>query len=138
MADKVKQVSYAYVRVADKAGEGAKVLQALQKARVNLVAYAGFPAGRGKAQLVFVPESMDDLVSAARANGLRLSRTKRALLVSGRDRVGAVSDLLKRLARARISVTAAHAISAPPRRYGMVVWVKPRDYRKAARALRAR
>jgi hypothetical protein len=35
-------------------------------------------------------------------------------------------------------VTASNAISAGAGRYGMVVWVKPKDYARAAKALKAK
>ncbi len=138
MADKATKIEYAYVMVPDQPGRGAKLLSALKAARVNLVAYAGFPAGRGLAQLVFVPESMAALVRAVRRHGWKLSAKKHAFLVTGGDRVGAVSDWLARLADARISVTATHAVSARNRSYAMIIWVEPRDYEKAASALGAR
>ena len=45
---------------------------------------------------------------------------------------------LARLADARINVTAVDAVTAGAGRYGVILWVKPRDYARAARALRAR
>jgi predicted amino acid-binding ACT domain protein len=58
--------------------------------------------------------------------------------VQGSDRVGAVHADLRRLAEAGINVTAADAVTAGKGRYGMILWVKPRDYARAAKALRAR
>jgi hypothetical protein len=45
---------------------------------------------------------------------------------------------LQKLADAGINVTAADAVSAGQGRYGMILWVKPRDYTRAAKALGAR
>ena len=52
MADRVKKVSYAYVMVPNRAGQGAGVLAALRRANVNLQAFSAFPGRGGKAQLV--------------------------------------------------------------------------------------
>ena len=52
-------------------------------------------------------------------------------------RVGAVHRHLKRLADARINVTAADAVTAGKGRFGMILWVKAKDYGRAARALGA-
>ena len=45
---------------------------------------------------------------------------------------------VERLAQERISVTAADAVSAGKGRYGMILWVKPKDYNRAARTLKAK
>src|SRR6266581_3547705 len=46
MPDIVKRVQYFYTEVPDKPGEGARLLNTLKEAGVNLLAYAGFPKGR--------------------------------------------------------------------------------------------
>ena len=45
---------------------------------------------------------------------------------------------VQKLADERISVTAADAVAAGKGRYGMLLWVKPKDYARAARVLKAR
>ena len=54
MPESVRTADYFYVMVPDKPGEGARILGELKSAGVNLVAYSGFPSGRG-AQLDVVP-----------------------------------------------------------------------------------
>jgi predicted amino acid-binding ACT domain protein len=67
-----------------------------------------------------------------------LSDVKKGFLVQGTDRVGAVHRHLKKLAEAGINVTAADAVAAGKGRYGMLLWVKPREYARAAKVLGAR
>lgn len=135
MAETIKRVEYYYVVVPDKPGSGAAVLDPLQLAGVNLMAYLGFPAGRGKSQIDLVPEDPAALKQAAQKAGLKLSRAKRAFLVEGDDRIGAVADLTRRLAQAKVNVTAACATAAGAGRFGMILWVPPASYGKAASAL---
>ena len=54
MADTVQRVEYFYVQVPNRAGEGVRYLSALREAGINLLAFSGFPEGRGS-QLDFVP-----------------------------------------------------------------------------------
>ena len=54
MADTIQRVEYFYAQVPNKAGEGSRFLTALHVARWNLLAFSGFPEGRGS-QLDFVP-----------------------------------------------------------------------------------
>jgi hypothetical protein len=138
MADRVKKVSYCYPIVPNRAGQGARVLSELSSAGVDLLAYSGFPVGRGRSQLDLVVDDMGALRRVARRNGWRLSKVKKGFLIQGSDRVGAVNRHLQRLADAKINVVAADGVAAGQGRYGMILWVKPRDYARAARALGAR
>ena len=138
MSDRVRKVSYAYVKVPRRAGQGARLLGALRDAGVDLLAYSGFPGSGGKAQLDLVAQRMAPVAQVARKLGLKLSRTKRGFLMQGADRLGAVHRHVQKLADRRISITAADAVTAGNGRYGMILWVKPKDYARAARALGAR
>lgn len=137
MSDRVRKVTYTYVTVPSRAGQGARLLGALREAGVDLLAYTGFPSSGGKAQLDLVAERMAPIARVARKQGLRLSRTKRGFLIYGANRTGAVHRHLQKLADARINITAADAVSAGSR-YGMILWVKPKDFARAARVLGAR
>jgi hypothetical protein len=135
MADNVRLVDYYYIQVPQKTGEGAKVLRALKDAGVNLLAFSGFPSGR-RAQLDFIPADAAAFKTAAKANKWKLVGPKRGFLIQGDDRVGAIADLVGKLADAKINITAIDAICADGR-YGALCWVAPRDVKKAAQALGA-
>jgi hypothetical protein len=137
MADRVHKVTYCYAMVPMRAGTGARFLSELRDAGVNLIAFSGFPAGNGRAQLDLIPEKMPKLRRLASKKGWKLGRTKNAFLIQGKDSVGAVNRHVKKLAASKISVTAADAVCAGKGRYGMILWVKPKDYARAARALGA-
>lgn len=137
MADNVRSVDYFYVTVPDAAGEGNRVLTALNDAGVNLRACLGFPVGNGQSQLDLVPEDTQALRRVVESAGLTLSEAKRAFLVQGDDRIGAVADTMAKLAEADVNVTAVAAASAGSGKYGMILWVAPEDHDRAATALGA-
>jgi len=136
MAETIRQVDYYYTVAPNKAGEACRVLDGLKAAGVNLLAFSGFPSGR-RAQLDFIPEDPAAFVRAARAAKLQLSRRKRGFLIQGEDRPGAICGVLAKLAQARINVTAVDAACAGAGRYGAILWVKPADHKRAAKALGA-
>jgi hypothetical protein len=136
MAETVRTADYFYVMVPDKPGEGARVLDELKRAGVNLAAYSGFPSGRG-AQLDLVPTDPAAFRTLARQKKWKVKGPKRAFLIEGDDRIGACADVLGRLAGARINVTAMDAVAAGAGRYAAILWVKPRDVKKAATVLGA-
>lgn len=138
MAYRAKKVSYCYIKLAQQAGQGIKILEALEEANINLLAVTGFPIGGGKAQLDLVPEDLAAVRRLAKKHGWKLSTTKRGFLVQGNDQVGVGYRVLKRLADEKINVTAADAVAAGKGRFGMILWVRKKEYNRAARALNAK
>lgn len=134
MAETIRQVDYFYVQTPDKPGEAANILARIKAEGVNLLAFSGFPRGR-RSQMDFIPADTEAFKKAARRAGLKLSPRKTGFLVQGGDRVGALADLLGRLAAAKINVTAVDAVCAGEDRYGAILWVKPPAVRRAAKAL---
>jgi hypothetical protein len=114
------------------------VLGELKDAGVNLIAFNGFPAKRGQAQLDLVSDDLSRIRRIARQRGWRLSRTKRGFLVQGLDEVGAVFTHIKKLGDNGINVTAAEAVAAGQGLFGMLLWVKPKDFARASRTLGAK
>ncbi len=137
MADSVRKVQYAYVMVPNRSGQGARMLLELKNAGVDLVAYSGFPGKKGS-QIDLVTHDMTGLKRVARQNGWKLSKAKKGFVVNGSDRIGAVHRHLAKLAEKKINVVAANAVAAGKGRSCMMLWVRPKDYAKAARALGAR
>ena len=136
MADTMRVVDYYYVKIADKPGAGAKVLEALRAAGVNLAAFHAFPKGR-RSQLDFVPSDAAKLKAAAKEGRFKLTGPKKAFLIEGDDRVGAVAEIVGKLAAAKVNVTAMDAVCAGSGRFGSLLWVNPRAVKKAAKTLGA-
>jgi hypothetical protein len=132
--DSVRVADYYYTMVADKPGEGARLLGLLRNARVNLLAFSGFPSQR-KSQVDFVPADPVAFTTAAKAAKVKLKGPKKAFLIEGDDRPGAMGDTLGKLAAAKVNVTAVDGVCAGMGRYGAILWVKPKDLKKAAAAL---
>jgi len=136
MADSIRLVEYFYVTTPNKPGVGASMLGELRRAGVNLLAFSGFPSGRG-AQIDFVPENAAAFRAAAKQAKWKLTGPKRAFLIAGDDRPGAVAECMQKLADAKINVTAVDAACAGAGRFGAILWVEPRDVTRAARLLGA-
>jgi len=100
------------------------------------LAFSGFPSGR-KSQLDFIPENIAVFKKATKVANVKTRTQKIGFLIQGEDRKGAVADLLRPLAEKKINVTAIDAVSAGAGRYAAILWVKPKDVNKAAKALGA-
>jgi hypothetical protein len=136
MADQIRRVDYFYVEVPDKPGEGVRVLAALKEAGVNLLSFTAFPTSSGKAQVDLVPQDSAALQKAAKNAQLQLSPRKQAFFVQGENRAGAAADILRKLSSAGVNVRAANGAAAQAG-FGLILWVAPNDYEKAAKALGA-
>ena len=134
MAETLQRIPYFYIEVADKPGEGARVLSLLQQEGINLLAFSGFPQRR-KAQMDFVPADALAFKAAVKKAKLKLVGPKTVFLIQGDDKVGAGAELLSKLAEAKINVTSVQAVTAGSGLYGALLWVKPRDVNKAAKIL---
>jgi hypothetical protein len=131
----MRVVDYFYLMAPNKPGEGARALNTLKDAGVNLLAFSGFPKGR-RTQLDFFPVDAVAFKQAAKRAKWKVVGPKRGFFLQGDDRVGAVAELLERLGTAKINVTAIDAVSVDGR-YGAIFWVAPKDVKKTAALLGA-
>jgi len=134
MADTISRVDYFYIETPNKAGEAARALIVLRDAGINLLAFTGFPKGQ-RSQLDFIPADPVAFVKVAKRAKWKLSAKKSGFLIQGEDRAGALADILNKLANAKINVTAVDAVCAGAARFGAILWVKPKDLKRAAKAL---
>ncbi len=134
MPDAIRLVDYFYVMAKDEPGQGAAALGHLRSAGVNLLALHAFPT-RGRSQVVFVPSDPAAFKAAARAAKWKLVGPKKAFLLQGDDRVGALVNYADKLAKAKVNITATDALVAGAGRYAAILWVKARDVKRAAKAL---
>ncbi len=137
MADRIRTAPYFKVMIADRPGEGAGRLAVLRDAGVNLLAVHGFPSGR-RTQLDLVPEDPAALRAAAKRAKWKVEGPKTCFLVEGDDRIGAVAQILEKLAAAKINIIASTGLVAGAGRYGAILWVDPRAVKKASQALGVR
>jgi len=133
MADTISLVDYFYIETADKPGEAARALSQLKEAGVNLLAFSGFPKGK-RSQLDFIPADPGAFRAVAKTAKWKVKGPKKGFLIQGDDRIGALAELLQRLAAAKINITATDAVCAGAGRYGVILWVKSRDVKRAGKA----
>lgn len=131
----VKKIGYFVAKLPNRIGAAAHVLNALRG--VNLLAFTGFPSAAGS-QVDFIPQNAAAFKAAAKRAKIKVRSKTGCFLIQGGDRPGAIARVMSRLAAAEINVTAVDAVSAGGGRFGAILWVKPKDAGRAARALGAR
>src|SRR5260370_18911883 len=129
MAETVRTMDYFYVMVPDKPGEGARILAELKNAGVNLIAYSGFPEGRG-AQLDFVPMNSMAFRDVAKRMKWKVKGPKPCFIIEADDRIGACAEVLGKLAAPKVNVVAMDAAPAAAGRRGGLPRGRPRSRRR--------
>ena len=137
MTDTVRSVEYYYVIVEDKPGEAYAFLKTLEGAEVNILAFNVIPLGMGKTEMVLFPEDTERMAKVAEQVGVMLRGPHRAFLIQGDDELGALVDLHRKLADAKVNVLSSNGITDGHSGFGYVVYVRNDDFDVAAAVLGA-
>lgn len=135
MAEGISKVEYYSVDLPDKPGEGAHIMSAFKEAGINFTALWGYPVAPGKAKLDLVAEDAAAFKKAAKKLKIDIGAKRIGFWVAGKDKKGAVADVLQKLADAGVNVLAAQAICSGAGRFGALIEVNPEDVKKASKAL---
>lgn len=135
MANQIRRVEYFHANVVDEPGEAYKVLSALAGLGVSLVAFTAVPVGPDRTQITLFPEDPGKMRSEAQKAGMALDGPHRALLVQGDDQLGALAALHEKLYRAQVNVYVSTAIADGAGKFGHLIYVRPEDFERAAKAL---
>ena len=132
----MQTIVYFSIVIPNKTGEGAKVLDALKTAGVNLIALWGYPLPKGKtAQLDIAPGDPKAFIKTIKQLGLDPGVQKTAFHLEGEDRPGVMAEVFAKLAVAGISVHAAQAVCAGAGRFGALIQVADADLKQAKKIL---
>ena len=137
MSNSVQTVKYYKMMVPHKTGRGVKIFEHLHENKVNLLAFLAFP-NKGKAQVDFVPADPVKFTAIAKQAKWKIKGPKMCFIIEGKDQVGALIPHGKKLAEAEINIHATAAVTGGAGRCGAIVWVDPKDVKKAAEALGAK
>jgi hypothetical protein len=137
MLESVKHVDYYYTIVADKPGEARKLLEFLSERTVNLLALHAYPAGEGQSQISLFPDDPEALKAAAADAQIPLEGPRKAFLLQGEDRIGALYDYHLKLSNAGINIAACSGVVDGKGRFGYLIWVDPDDFEETAEVLKS-
>jgi hypothetical protein len=135
MAESVRVVDYYFTTIDDKPGEGYRILARFKRREVNFLAFTAFPCGPGQCQLNFFPEEHEELRKAAKEINLVLQGPRKAFLIYGDDKLGALADTFRKFYDAKLNIYGANCLADVKGGYGLILWVSPKDYEGAAKAL---
>lgn len=137
MISSVSDVEFFSLVVPDKPGEARKLLDFLSEKMVNLLALNVAPIGGGQSQIDFYPEEPELLKQAAEDAGMPLEGPKKAFMIQGEDKIGALYDFHLKFSNAGINIRASNAVVDGTGRFGYIVRVDEADYEQASEVLRS-
>ena len=135
MAEQIRRVDYYYTVVDDHPGEGYRILAGLQDRNISLVAFTAFPIGDGRFQLDMVPSDNEKFRKAASALAVSLTGPRKAFLIQGDDKAGALANIHRKLADNNINAFASNGVCDGRGGFGYILWVRREQYEEAAKAL---
>jgi hypothetical protein len=135
MAQTIRRVDYFYATVRDEPGEAYKLLSQLAELGVNLLALTAIPIGPTRTQLTLFPSDTKKIEAVASKAKLQLDGPHPALLVQGDDELGALATIHERLYEASVNVASSSGVATECGSYGYVLYLRPGDYERAAKAL---
>ena len=135
MAFSIRRVDYFYAAVQDEPGQAYQLLAQLAESGINLLAFAAIPVGPMRAQLTLFPEQNRPLLEVARKANLPLDGPHPALLVQGDDTLGALAEVHEKLYEIGADIFASTGVTDGRGSFGYVVYVRPEEYQRAAKAL---
>lgn len=138
MMYQVRRAEYFYTTVADEPGQALRLLSLLAEKGIGLLAFTAVPVGPNRTQLTIFPDDVAKTVSEARLAQLPLDGPYAALLVQGRDALGALAAVHAKLYQANVNVYASSGVADGQGGYGYVVYVRGQDYDAALKALGVR
>jgi hypothetical protein len=138
MSHSVHLAKYYKMMVPHKAGQGIKILEHLQKSKVNLLAFLAFPEKNGKAQIDCVPVDAAKFTASAKKGKWNIKGPKACFVIDDKDQVGAFAPYAAKLAKAKINIRAGATVRGGAGRCGAILWVNQKDVKKAAKALGAK
>jgi len=135
MTYQVRRAEYFYTTVADEPGEALKLLTLLAEKGINLLAFTAVPVGPNRTQLTIFPDDVAKAVSEAKKAQLPLDGPYAALLVQGKDALGALAAVHAKLYEAKVNVYASSGVADDRGGYGYVIYVRGQDYDASLKAL---
>jgi hypothetical protein len=138
MTYQVRRAEYFYTTVADEPGEALKLLTLLGEKGISLLAFTAVPVGPNRTQLTIFPDDVAKTVSEAKKAQLPLDGPYAALLVQGKDALGALAAVHAKLYEAEVNVYASSGVADGQGGYGYVIYVRGQDYDASLKALGVR
>lgn len=120
-------------KATDRPGEMLTFAEGFRKDGINLDALWGYVDSKNGARIAAVGKNPARLKAALRKRGVK-PRVCEGFYVTGKDRIGALVDVFKKLSSAKVNIECAEAY-ATQGKYAGTIWVDRSNFKKAKKVL---
>ena len=131
----VIQVEYYNVTVEDQITSASKLLSTIADTGVDFHAFKAIPVKSNRTQVTLFAKDSSKLTDGAKKSGLELDGPYFALLIKGDEKSGALANIYNKLSQAGIQVGEACGIANINAGYGVILYLKQADCRRAMTVL---
>jgi hypothetical protein len=132
----VKKVDYYNISVRGNIAEASNMLNTIAKAGVDFLAYKATPLDQRQTQFTLFPIDGSILTEGAKKAGLELDGPYSAIIITGDEKPGALSEIYKKLSQAGIQVDESSGIAHINGGYGVILYLPKEECEKAMEALK--
>lgn len=130
----IKAIQTLDIALPTEAGALARVYGAFQESKINVIASWGYEMGPGQAAAHFYVADVDATRDVLKRLGLKAT-TSNAVWFEAKDQVGAYAELLGKVAKADVNLTATDAIAVNGN-FASVLFTDEKDFTKLRTALK--
>jgi hypothetical protein len=135
MENKIRKIDYFYCTVQDQPGESYKLLSLFADVGVNLLAFTTVPSGLLNTQFTLFPEDSNKLIAEAKKASLTINGPIPALLVQGKNTLGALTEIHKQLFDCGVNIVASTGVTSGEDGFGYLIYVRTEQFSDALTAL---
>jgi len=131
----IRIVDHFHSTLREEPGIAYRLLAALARNGVNLLAFTAIPMGAATTQLGLYPEDSELFRRTVAAAGLEVSGPERVLLVQGDDDLGTAARISQQLDDVQVVPYATSAVTDGRGGFGYLIFVRRQDFDRAVTAL---
>lgn len=131
----VRQIDYNNIAVEYRVGDASKLLSMLARNGIDFLAYKATPVDSKRTVFTLFSDDARKMAEVAEKEGFSVDGPYSAILVKGDEEVGALAAIYEKLSQANINVDESSGIAHINEGYGVILYVKQQDCRKALIAI---
>ena len=131
----IREIEYNRIEVEYRVSDASKLLSALAEKGIDFLAFKATSINGRRTLFTLFSDNAQNMVEVAGQNGFRVDGPYSAIWVKGNEEIGALAAIYERLSQANINVDESSGMAHINGGYGVILYIKQEDCRKALTAL---
>ena len=135
MSFNVREVEYNNISVEYRVSDASKLLSTLASSGIDFLAYKATSTNEKRTLFTLFSENARKMTEIADKKGFKVDGPYSAILVAGDEEIGALAAIYEKLSQANINVDESSGIAHINGGYGVILYIKQEDCKRALIAL---